>query len=61
MYLLIELFNIGVPVVRTNGRAYCHVITKFSQMGRLRYFLTRVLRYNGVEALRGLRHIPSKS
>ena len=28
--------NIGFPVVRTDGRAvYGHVITKFSQMGRL--------------------------
>ena len=33
-YLLIELFYIGMPVVRTDGRAYCHVITKFSRMGR---------------------------
>ena len=33
-YLLIELFDIGMPVVRRDGRAYCHVITKFSRMGR---------------------------
>ena len=38
-YLLIELFYIGVPVVRTDGRSvarvvYGHVITKFSRMGR---------------------------
>ena len=37
-YLLIELFDIGMPVVRTDGRAdrrsvYGHVITKFSRMG----------------------------
>ena len=30
-YLLIELFYIGMPVLRTDGRAYCHVITKFSR------------------------------
>ena len=35
-YLLIELFYIGMPVVRTDGRSvYGHVITKFSRMGRL--------------------------
>ena len=39
-YLLIELFYIGMPVVRTDGRAggwsvYGHVITKFSRMGSL--------------------------
>ena len=38
-YLLIELFYIGVPVVRMDGRSvarvvYGHVITKFSRMGR---------------------------
>ena len=58
-YLLIELFNIGVPVVRTDGRAYGHVITKFSRMGRLPHFLThgaplgalraRELRYKAVK------------
>ena len=37
---MIELFYIGRPVVRTDGRAYGHVITKFSQMGRLPHFLT---------------------
>ena len=36
-YLLIELFDIGIPVVRTDGRAvgrsvYGYVITKFSRM-----------------------------
>ena len=40
LYLLIELFHIGMPVVRTDGRAYGHAITKFSRMGRLPYFLT---------------------
>ena len=30
--------NIGCPVVQTDGRAvYCHVITKFSGMGRFTY------------------------
>ena len=38
-YLLIEIFYIGVPVVRTDSRSvgravYVHVITKFSRMGR---------------------------
>ena len=38
-YVLIELFYIGVPVVRMNGRSvgravYGHVITKFSRTGR---------------------------
>ena len=32
--------NIGFPVVRTDGRAYGHVITKFSWMGRLPHFLS---------------------
>ena len=40
LYLLIELVYIGMPVVRTDGRAdgrsvYGHVITKFSRMGSL--------------------------
>ena len=39
-YLLIELFYIGMPVVRTDGRAYGHVITKFSWMGRLPHFIS---------------------
>ena len=44
-YLLIELFDIGIPVVRTDGRAggrsvYGHVITKFSRMGSLPHFST---------------------
>ena len=44
-YLLIELFYIGMPVVRTDGRSlacsvYGHVITKFSRMGRLPHFLS---------------------
>ena len=29
-----------MPVVRTDGRAYGHVITKFSRMGRSPHFLT---------------------
>ena len=44
-YLLIELFYIVMPVVRTDGRSvswsvYGHVITKFSWMGRLPRFLS---------------------
>ena len=40
-YLLIELFYIGMPIVRTDsGRAYGYATTKISQMGRLRHFLT---------------------
>ena len=35
-YLLIELFYIGMPVVRTDGGSvYGHVITIFSGMGDL--------------------------
>ena len=42
-HLLIELFYIAMPVVRTDGRSlarsvYGHVITKFSRMGRLPHF-----------------------
>ena len=42
-YLLIELFDIGMSVVRTEdravGRSVCgHVITKFSRMGSLPHF-----------------------
>ena len=33
--------NIGCPVVWTVGRAYGHVITKFSRMGRLPHFLRK--------------------
>ena len=37
--------SIGMPVVRTDGRAggrsvYGHVITKFSRMGSLQHFFT---------------------
>ena len=44
-YLLIELFYIGMPVVRMDGRAggrsvYGTVITEFSRMGSLPHFLT---------------------
>ena len=40
-YLLIELFYIGIPVLRMDGfSVYGHVITKFSRMGRLLHFLT---------------------
>ena len=50
-FLLIELFYIGMPVARTDGRSltrsvYGHVITKFSRMGswmgRLPHFLSHV-------------------
>ena len=42
---MIELFYIGIPVVRTDGRSlvrsvYGPVITKFSRMGRLPHFLS---------------------
>ena len=40
-YLLTELFYIGMPVVRTDGRAYGHVIANISRMGRLLNFLTQ--------------------
>ena len=39
-YLLIEVFYIGVPVVRTVGWAYGHVTSKISRMHRLPNFLT---------------------
>ena len=42
-YLLIELFYIDLPVVRTggsSGQVYGQVITKFSRMSRLLHFLT---------------------
>ena len=44
-YMLIELFYIDTPVVRTDGLSggravYGHVITKFSRTGRLLHFLT---------------------
>ena len=45
LYLLNEVFYIGIPVVRTDGRSvgrsmYGHVITKFSRTGRLPHFLS---------------------
>ena len=43
-YLLIELFYIGMPVVRTDGRTYGHVITKISRMDGLPIFLGMGLR-----------------
>ena len=33
-------FCVGMPVVRTDGRAGGHVITKFSRMGSLPHFVT---------------------
>ena len=39
-YLLIELFYIGVPVVRTVGQTFGHVTSKISRMHRLPNFLT---------------------
>ena len=53
-YLLIELFYIGMPVVRTDGwrrSVYGHVITKFSRMGRLPHFLSY-----GAPPTRGAKH-----
>ena len=50
-YLLIELFYIGMPVVRTDGRAYGHVITKFSRMGRLPHFLSYGPLYDDVTSV----------
>ena len=38
-YLLIKLFYIGMPVVRTEGQLYRHVITKISPMDGLPNFL----------------------
>ena len=52
-FLLIELFYIGMPVVRTDGRTdgraggrsvYGHVIAKFSRMGSYHFSLPMVLR-----------------
>ena len=44
LYLLIELFYIGMPVVRTDGRsrwrAYIHLTAKISRLHRLPNFLT---------------------
>ena len=39
-YLLIELFYIGVPLVRTVGGTYGHVTSKIFRMHRLPNFLT---------------------
>ena len=43
-YLLIELFCIGMHLVRTDSRGgrsvYGHLVTKFSRMGSLPHFLT---------------------
>ena len=39
-YMLIELFYIDMPMVRTVGRTYGHKITKISRMDRLPHFLT---------------------
>ena len=33
-YLLSELFYIGIPVVRTDGRTYGKVTTKISRMNK---------------------------
>ena len=58
-YLLIELFYIGMPVVRTDGwrrSVYGHVITKFSRMGRLPHFLSY-----GAPPTRGGRAAPGAS
>ena len=53
--MLIELVNIGMPVVRTHGRAYGHVvITKFSGMARLPHFLTHGVALRAQELRKGL-------
>ena len=40
-YLLVELFYIGMPVVRMDSLSvYGHMITKFSRIGRFPHFLT---------------------
>ena len=38
-YLLIELLNIGMSEVRTDRRAFGHVITRISRLDRLPNFL----------------------
>ena len=63
-YLLIELFYIGMPVVRTDCRAgggsvYRHVITKFSQMGSLPHFLTHGAPLRALRA-REVRYYPNR-
>ena len=49
--MLIELFYIGMSVVRTDGwlvgRTYGHVITKISRMGRLHVFTFRRAKRSG--------------
>ena len=62
---VVELFYIGMPVVRTNGRAggrsvYDHVITKFSRMGSLSHFLTHGAPLRSIRA-RELRYYASHS
>ena len=60
--LLIELFYIGMPVVRTDrragGRAYGDVISKISRMGRLPHFLRcgATLARSWISAYRDLRY-----
>ena len=51
-YLLIELFYIGMPVVRTDRWTYGHVITKFLGCVDYHIFLPMVLRYNDLWILR---------
>ena len=66
-YLLIELFDIGMPVVRTDGRAvgrsvYGHVITKFSRMGSLPHFFTHGAPLRALRArapLKSMMHVQS--
>ena len=38
------IFQIGFPVVRTDGRTYGHVITKISRIDRLPIFFSMRLR-----------------
>ena len=55
-YLLIELFYIAMPMMRTDGLSvYGHVITKFSRMGTLLHFLT-----HGAQLARFARESSSK-
>ena len=54
-YLLIELFYIGMPMVRTDGRrrsVYGHVITKLSGMGRFTYPTAALARASRARDLR---------
>ena len=51
--LFIDLFYIGIPVMRTNGWTHGHVITKISRMGRLPHFLRHGATLERVSRARG--------